>query len=94
MLVDLASFGATSLSLLRNVVAWDADTILRALIGPTSMPSGLTVGKTRSQSRRLAAADQELIQPSISTRERQPSTRTEERNVITRQTSLIERTLQ
>ncbi|KAG0154588.1 hypothetical protein PDIDSM_156 [Penicillium digitatum] len=54
----------------------------------TSMPSGLTVGKTRSQSRRLAAADQELIQPSISTRERQPSTRTEERNVITRQTSL------
>ena len=54
----------------------------------TSMPNGLTVGKTRSQSRRLAAADQELPQPSISSRERQPSTRPEERKTLARQTSL------
>jgi hypothetical protein len=54
----------------------------------TSMPNGLTVGKTRSQSRRLAAADQELLQPSISSRERQPSTRPEERKTLARQTSL------
>ncbi|CAG7957731.1 unnamed protein product [Penicillium salamii] len=55
----------------------------------TSMPNGLTVGKTRSQSRRLAAADQELPQPSIQTRERQPLTMVEERKPpATRQASL------
>ncbi|KAJ5555756.1 hypothetical protein N7535_008189 [Penicillium sp. DV-2018c] len=54
----------------------------------TSMPSGLTVGKTRSQSRRLAAADQESLQPLVAHKERQPSTRPEERNLPTRQTSL------
>ncbi|CAI7661351.1 unnamed protein product [Penicillium bialowiezense] len=55
----------------------------------TSMPSGLTVGKTRSQSRRLAAADLEMPQPPIPTKERQPYTRPEERKpTITRQTSL------
>ncbi|KAJ5926252.1 hypothetical protein N7516_008025 [Penicillium verrucosum] len=80
----------------RRVVSASQATTLRSkdkdiapqLAKSTSMPSGLTVGKTRSQSRRLAAADQELMQPSISTRERQPSARPEERNVITRQTSL------
>ncbi|KAJ5766139.1 uncharacterized protein N7511_003755 [Penicillium nucicola] len=54
----------------------------------TSMPAGLTVGKTRSQSRRLAAADQELPQASIPTRERQPTTIPEERRAPPRQTSL------
>ncbi|CAG8020935.1 unnamed protein product [Penicillium olsonii] len=54
----------------------------------TSMPNGLTVGKTRSQSRRLAAADQELPQPSIPAKERQPLTRAEERRpTVTRQPS-------
>ncbi|KAJ5781196.1 hypothetical protein N7457_006356 [Penicillium paradoxum] len=53
-----------------------------------SMPSGLTVGKTRSQTRRLAAADQQLPQSSIPTRERQPATRTEDQDVLARQTTL------
>jgi hypothetical protein len=62
--------------------------IVPQLAKSTSMPSGLTVGKTRSQSRRLAAADQELPQPSVASRERQPSTRPEEGDLPTRQTSL------
>ncbi|OGE50786.1 hypothetical protein PENARI_c015G10738 [Penicillium arizonense] len=62
--------------------------VVPQLTKSTSMPSGLTVGKTRSQSRRLAAADPELPQASIPTRERQPSTISEERTAITRQTSL------
>lgn len=55
----------------------------------TSMPNGLTVGKTRSQSRRLAAADQEFPQPSIPTRDRQPYHGLEERKpTLPRQASL------
>lgn len=54
----------------------------------TSMPSGLTVGKTRSQSRRLEAVNQEMQQPSVQTRERQSSAGADERRTVTRQRSL------
>ncbi|KAJ5463666.1 hypothetical protein N7475_008610 [Penicillium sp. IBT 31633x] len=75
---------------------WQSATTLRSkereiapkLAKSTSLPSGLTVGKTRSQSRRLLAADQDLLQPSMSTRERQPSARPDERDVLARQASL------
>ncbi|KAI2709204.1 hypothetical protein CBS147332_6263 [Penicillium roqueforti] len=79
-----ATQAATATATLRSK---DKD-IAPRLAKSTSMPSGLTVGKTRSQSRRLAAADQELMQPSVSTRERQPTARLEERNVIANQKSL------
>ncbi|KAJ5818822.1 hypothetical protein N7474_004413 [Penicillium riverlandense] len=51
----------------------------------TSVPNSLTVGKTRSQSRRLEAASQASQQLSISTRERQP---VEEKKPLARQTTL------
>lgn len=59
--------------------------VVPQLAKSTSMPSGLTVGKTRSQTRRLAAADQQLPQPSIPTRARQPTTRLEDRDMLARQ---------
>ncbi|KAJ5114422.1 hypothetical protein NUU61_000181 [Penicillium alfredii] len=61
--------------------------VVPQLTKSTSMPSGLTVGKTRSQSRRMEAAHQDPSQPSDLTRERQAA-RLEERRAVSRQTSL------
>lgn len=54
----------------------------------TSVPSGLTIGKTRSQSRRLEAASQGPRLPSAGLSERGAAPAIEERRVASRNTSL------
>lgn len=54
----------------------------------TSMPSGLTIGKTRSQSRRLEAASLGPQHPSAPANEVKLASRPEERRTASRQTSL------
>lgn len=54
----------------------------------TSVPSGLTYGKTRSQSRRLQSVDHGPYVPSIPTSEARPPTNHDERPSIDRQSSV------
>lgn len=54
----------------------------------TSMPSGLTIGKTRSQSRRLEAASQTPRLPSVGGSEQKLAPTIEERRMASRNTSL------
>lgn len=54
----------------------------------TSVPSGLTYGKTRSQSRRLQSVDHGSYAPSIPSSEARPSANQDERRPIGRQSSL------
>ncbi|KAI2785980.1 hypothetical protein POX_h09745 [Penicillium oxalicum] len=63
------------------------DIIAPSLAKSTSMPSGLTIGKTRSQSRRLEAANQEM-QSSTHTHESRIPAVVEQSRTVTRQASL------
>lgn len=64
------------------------DNVAPQLAKSTSVPSGLTYGKTRSQSRRLQGADHDLFPPSMPTSEVKAPANQEEGRPMGRQSSL------